>query len=171
MNFALPEGGRTSPSFRLRLILFVFGIFVVALLSGCSGLSKKPEISLAGVDLVGLGLAEQRFVLKLRINNPNEVDLLVKALDFDLELEGQHFARGVSEQPVSVPRRGEAILEVKVVSRLSTVLKPLREARKDGRSQVAYRMYGNVELDGMRRYPFERKGDISLSVLDKFSLK
>ena len=103
------------------------------LLAGCAPRLQKPEISLAGIDLVGLGLFEQRFVLKLRIRNPNDVDLPVNALNFDVEFNARHFARGVSDKPVIIPRQGETILEVKTVSRLGDVLKPLRDAQKSGR--------------------------------------
>ena len=147
-------------------------ILVLALLVGCSGLSKKPEISLAGIDLVGLGLLEQRFVLKLRILNPNDADLSVNALRFDVEIEGRHFARGVSESALVVPPLGESVLEIATVSRLGDILKPLLDVQKTGRDQVDYRVYGSAEVCGLGRLPFERFGAVPFSVLEKkFRLK
>jgi LEA14-like dessication related protein len=141
--------------------------FIAILLVGCAGLSKKPEISLAGIDLVGLGLVEQRLVLKLRIRNPNDADMPVNALNFDVELEGRHFANGISEMPLIVPRQGESTLEVKVTSRLGGVLKPLRDALKNGRNRIGYRVYGRVELEGSGSIPFERSGEVPLSALER----
>jgi LEA14-like dessication related protein len=141
---------------------------LVIYLSSCGGLSKKPEITLAGIDFVGLGLIEQRFVLKLAIRNPNEVDLPVNALDFDVELNGSHFARGASERPLVVPRRGESVLEVMTVSRLGNGLKQMREAQKEGRDRMAFRIYGNAEVEGFGRLPFERMGEIPVVSFGKF---
>jgi len=148
-------------------VLFV----VVALLAACTPRLQKPEISLAGIDLVGLGLVEQRFVLKLRIRNPNDVDLPVNALNFDVELNARHFARGVSDKPVIIPRQGETILEIKTVSRLGDVLKPLRDAQKNARERIGYRIFGSVELEGFGSIPFDRSGDVPLSALEKFAPK
>ncbi|MBL8413857.1 MAG: LEA type 2 family protein [Propionivibrio sp.] len=155
----------------MRRVCWVLFFVVVSLLAACAPRLQKPEISLAGIDLVGLGLVEQRFVLKLRIRNPNDVDLPVNALNFDVELNARHFARGVSDKPVIVPRQGETILEVKTVSRLGDVLKPLRDAQKNGRERIAYRVFGSVDLEGFGSFPFDRSGDVPMSALEKFAPK
>ena len=144
---------------------------VVALLTGCAAPLQKPEVSLAGVELIGIGLVEQRLLLKLNVSNPNDVDLPVKALSFDLDLDGQPFAKGVSEQPVTIARHAEALLDVKVVSRLGDVLKQLSAARKNGK--LGYRIHGRVELGAERpagpaSVAFDRSGEVSLSALERF---
>ena len=142
---------------------------VAALLAGCAAPLQKPEISLAGVELVGIGLVEQRLLLKLRIRNPNDVDLPVKALSFDLDLDGQPFAKGASEQPVTIARQAEAQLDVKVVSRFGEVLKQLRAARQNGK--LGYRVHGRVELEGSGSVAFDRSGEVPLSALERFAPK
>ena len=142
---------------------------VVALLGGCAAPLQKPEVSLAGVELVGIGLVEQRLLLKLKISNPNDVDLPVKSLSFDLDLDGQPFAKGASEQPVTIARHAEAQLDVKVVSRLGDVLKQLNAARKNGK--LGYRIHGRVEFNGSAgptSVAFDRSGEVSLSALERF---
>ena len=144
---------------------------VVALLGGCAAPLQKPEVSLAGVELVGVGLVEQRLLLKLKISNPNDVDLPVKSLSFDLDLDGQPFAKGASEQPVTIARHAEAQLDVKVVSRLGDVLKQLNAARQNGK--LGYRIHGRVELGterpaGPASVAFDRSGEVSLSALERF---
>lgn len=146
-------------------------VFCATLIAACAPRLQKPEVSLAGIDLVRLGLLEQRFVLKLRIRNPNDVDVPVNALNFDVELNTRHFARGVSDKPVIIPRQGETILEVKTVSRLGDVLKPLLDAQKNGRERIGYRVFGSVDLEGYGNIPFDRSGDVSLSFLEKFAPK
>ena len=145
----------------------VAGLALVAsLLAGCAAPLQKPEVSLAGVELVGIGLVEQRLLLKLRISNPNDVDLPIKALSFDLDLDGQPFAKGASEQPVTIARQAEAQLDVKVVSRFGEVLKQLRAARQNGK--LGYRVHGRVELEGSGSVAFDRSGEVPLASLERF---
>ena len=143
-----------------RGLISCLAVLLVLQLASCGGLSKKPGITLAGIELVGLGLVEQRFVLKLAIRNPNDVDLPVNALNFDVELNGTPFAQGASVRPLVVPRRGESVLEVKAVSRLDNVLWQMREAQKGSRDRVTFRIYGKAEVEGLGLIPFERTGDI-----------
>lgn len=149
-----------------RLALCALGVSLLAACAGLSGLTQKPEVSLAGLDLVELGLLEQRFLLRLRVQNPNDVALPVRGLTFDVELNGQPFASGLSDRAVVVPRFGEAVLEVKATSNLSGVLRQLRELRRSGRERVDYRIFGRIALDGMGSLPFERKGEIDAPLFD-----
>ncbi|MBV5342557.1 LEA type 2 family protein, partial [bacterium] len=83
-----------------------------------------------------------------------DVDLSVSALNFELQLDANHFAKGASEKPLVIARHGEAVLEVISVSRLADVLKLMREARRDGRERLVFRIYGSAEVDGVGRLPF-----------------
>ena len=142
---------------------------VAALLGGCAAPLQKPEVSVAGVELLGIGLVEQRLLLKLNISNPNDVDLPVKALSFDLDLDGQPFAKGASEQPVTIARQAETQLDVKVVSRLGDVIRQLKAARQNGK--LGYRIHGRVELErsaGPTSVAFDRSGEVALSALERF---
>jgi LEA14-like dessication related protein len=142
---------------------------VAALLGGCAAPLQKPEVSVAGVELLGIGLVEQRLLLKLSISNPNDVDLPIKALSFDLDLDGQPFAKGASEQPVTIARQAETQLDVKVVSRLGDVIKQLKAARQNGK--LGYRIHGHVELErssGSTSIAFDRSGEVTLSALERF---
>lgn len=144
-------------------------IVLVALLAACAnlaGLSQKPEVSLAGLKLTQLGLFEQRFSLQLRIQNPNDVDLPIDGLTFEVELNGQPFLKGVSDKAVRVPRFGEAVLEVTATSTLGTALKQLRELQKGGRDRVDYRIAGRFSLTGLGSIPFERRGDLQMPAVD-----
>jgi LEA14-like dessication related protein len=150
-----------------RGFLIASGLFcALAACSGLSGITQKPEISLAGIELVDFGLFEQRFKLGLRIQNPNDVALPIQGLSFDVELNGQHFAKGVSDQAVTVPRFGEAVLTVTATSNLGNVLRQLNELQKSGRQRADYRISGRLELAGVGNIPFERKGDVAMPVFD-----
>lgn len=141
----------------------------ILLLSACTGLlglAQKPEISLAGLSVLQVGVFEQRFALKLRIQNPNDVELPINGLSFDIQLNGQPFAHGLSDKAVIVPRYGEALLDVAATSTLGSALKQLRELQKSGRDRIGYRLAGRLQLQGMGSQPFERRGDLQLPTVD-----
>ena len=89
---------------------------------GCAGLagSDPVRVQLAGLDpLPGEGL-EWRMLLKLRVQNPSEQPVDYDGASVELDLRGQPFASGVSNERGSVPRFGEAVLSLPVtVSALS----------------------------------------------------
>ncbi|WP_313951338.1 LEA type 2 family protein [Accumulibacter sp.] len=143
------------------------GLFIVlfALLSACAslnGLTQKPEVAIVGIDLLQLGFLEQRFALQLRIRNPNDVDLPIDGLSFEIEVNGQSFVSGLSDKRVSVPRFGEALLEVIASSTLAGALKQFHELRKGGRDRVEYRIVGRLNVSGIGSVPFERRGELQM---------
>lgn len=143
-------------------------MLLIVLLSACAGLvglAQKPEVSVAGLNLVQMGLFEQRFALKLRIQNPNDVELRINGLSFEVELNGKSFLTGLSDRGVTVPRFGEALLEVSATSTLASALNQLRELQKGGRERVDYRIFGRLSVSGMGTLSFERGGDLQLPVL------
>lgn len=144
------------------LVPAVFGLVLAAGCASLVGIGQPPGITLAGIDLQDIGLFEQRFALKLRVQNPNAVDLPITGLSFDVDLNGQPFAKGLSDKSVTVPRLGEAIIAVDAVSNLSSVLRQLRELQKGGRDRVDYRISGRLSVGALGGIPFEHKGDVAV---------
>jgi LEA14-like dessication related protein len=140
-------------------------VLLLALLAGCAGiagLSQKPELSLVGIDLLEFAMQQQRFEIRLTVLNPNDIALPISALDFSIELGGAPFASGASEQAVTVPPRGEALLQVKANSDLGRVLKQWREMKRSTRGRIDYTIRGTVAVRGVGEFPFERQGDVQL---------
>nr|WP_233448568.1 LEA type 2 family protein [Rhodocyclus tenuis] len=143
-------------------------------LAACAGIgvpTKPPEVSFAGIEWQHGNLAEQHFALKLRVDNPNAQALPLQEVVIDLELAGQRFASGRSTVPLSVPAKGDATLVVDVSSDLRAVLRLVREARRDGRQLIDYRIRGEVEVDGFGRHPFERSGAVPAERIEKRLLR
>jgi LEA14-like dessication related protein len=103
-----------------------------------------------------------RFILTLRVQNPNDVELRINGLSVEVELNGQPFITGLSDKGVTVPRFGEAVLEVMATSTLGSALKQLRELQKGGRERIDYRIVGRLNLSGIGTVPFERRGDLQM---------
>lgn len=144
------------------------------LLAACAGFgvpSKPPEVSFAGIEWRQGNLAEQHFSLALRVDNPNAQALPVSSLTLEVEFAGKRFASGRSAAPVTIPADGEATLVIDVVSDLASVLRLVREARREGRTLIDYRLVGEVEVEGYGRHPFTRSGVVPTDRVERRLLR
>ncbi len=134
----------------------------VLLLAGCAGLGelKKPQVGLAGLALDEIGLFEQRFLVTLRVTNPNDSSVTVDGVEFDLALNGEHFASGVGHDKVTLPRMGEALVKLQVRTNLSSLWRQIR-ALQSLNKPLAYRMTGKLHAPWVPGgIPFDRKGEL-----------
>lgn len=130
------------------------------LLAGCSYMTREtlpPRVQLVNLQLQTAQLLEQRYLMTIRLQNPNEFDLEINGFDFNLELNGAPFAQGVSSREVSVPGFGDATTEVLVSSSLLTLMQQM----KGGQNAVKYRVFGRVKLKGIPvPVSFESEGEL-----------
>jgi LEA14-like dessication related protein len=135
------------------------------LLEACSGLPHKPEpprVSLIGLNLVSMELFEQRYAVRLRIKNPNDFDLPVQGMDFHLDINGDTFADGLSNEALTVPAFGEAVLQLEVSSNLLQVLHQLQALQEHAADGLAYHIRGRVAVGSYgQRLPFEYSGELT----------
>lgn len=164
LRFSMRVGGGSG----MRTLQRWGMMLVLAGMTSCATLTSSlepPTVTLAGIDLKELGLFEQRFVLRLRLQNPNNITLPIAGMRYDLAINDQDFARGVSEQVVSVPAFGETMLDVDVTSNLQNVLDQLAPKKKST-EQLRYQLRGHVGvLNRSLKLPFEYNGNIDLSRL------
>ncbi|MDH5176026.1 MAG: LEA type 2 family protein [Gammaproteobacteria bacterium] len=133
-------------------------LLLLASIAGCASLpSRDPlQVTVAGIEpLQGEGM-ELRLLVKLRVQNPNDAPVEYNGASLNLDVMGRSFATGVSDQPGTVPRFGEAIVAVPVTVSL------MRMARQvlgmlDGKpvDKITYAMSGKLNgasLFGTRRF-------------------
>ncbi len=155
----------TSSTFHhpLRLLLI---ILLASALGACAAFSPRDplNVQVAGIQpLQGEGL-EVRFLVKLRLQNPNEGAIDYNGVALDLEINGRRLASGVSDQRGTVPRFGESVLEVPVtISAFSAARQALGLAEHIGLDEVPYVLRGKLAggLFGTQR--FVEKGTFDLS--------
>lgn len=124
--------------------------------------AQPPQVGLADLRFLEGGLFEQRLLVALRIGNPNDFDLPLDGMTFELELNDQPFATGFTDQPVTVPRLGE--VRVPIVAS-TTLLDMVQQALVLGRrADLSYRVSGVAYLRGVtgRTLPYEKSGRLRL---------
>ncbi|HPF74740.1 MAG: LEA type 2 family protein [Lysobacteraceae bacterium] len=143
------------------------GLFLLLLLSACASLpNREPlNIDVAGIEsLPGEGM-ELRLAVKIRIQNPNNVDIEYDGVALTLDLNDRQLGSGVSSQVGVVPRYGESVFTVPVTISAFDMINQLFgaiERRGDPNREVSYRVRGKLEggLFGTRR--FEASGQFEL---------
>lgn len=125
---------------RILIILAFLG------LTGCSLFVpklEKPTLSVVRVQMLKSDLWHQEFKVRIRVQNPNDRALPVKGIVYQLEVEGQELAHGMSGDSFVVPALGEAEFDMSVSANMANVL--IKLLNKGG-SEVEYRIYGKIAL-------------------------
>lgn len=148
-----------------RSALFVLLAFGVLLFGGCATLqhSEPIDVFMAGAEpLQGQGL-ELRMLVKLRIQNPNDVPLDFNGVSVQMDVEGKRFATGVSDAVGSVPRFGETIVSVPVsISVLRLVRQATEVMTSEYRGKLEYEMTGRLAGSAFKSVRFNSKGEFTL---------
>ena len=142
-------------------------LLALGMLAGCAGLGKPletPRISLANIQVQESKGLETAFLVHLRVMNPNDVDLDIRSVDCDLEINDKPFAYGISNTPVKVPAFGSETLPVTVYSSVLEIVKGLLGLPQ--REDISYKLKGKVHLGGgglmPSSLPFDSQGTISI---------
>lgn len=153
------------------------GVMALALaagwLAGCASILPKletPRLSLVSVEMAEATLFEQRLVVRLRVQNPNDLVLPVRGLTVDFELAGEDFAQGISARAFDVPAFGEAEFDMMVTANAATaLLRVLTQSDARKREALDYVIRGKLStsLGLLRSVPFEERGQIPLKSLER----
>jgi LEA14-like dessication related protein len=132
----------------------------VLCLSGCSLLVpklEKPTLSVVNVQMLKSDLWHQELRVRLRVQNPNDRNLPIEGLTYELDLDGQEFAHGMSGESFVVPSLGEAEFDMSVSANMASLLIKLLGQQNN---QVDYRIKGRISLSSglLRSINFDDHG-------------
>lgn len=135
-------------------------------LAGCSTLVPRietPRLSIVSIAMTSADLFNQQFLVRLNVENPNDRQLPIKAIDYKLFLEGDSFAEGSTHNAFVVPALGDTEFDMTVRTNFISSAGRLL-SRLNGRDQVNYVLEGSVRTDLglLQKIPFQRSGTVSL---------
>jgi LEA14-like dessication related protein len=124
---------------------------------------REPlSVTIADITPLEMTVLEQRYAVKVRPLNPNDAEVGFDGVVFDLEINGKPFAKGVSSQGGVVPRFGEALIDLQVVSGLQNILLQILELQKGDRTGFSYRVKGSLRsTGGLGSIPFDTQGEFA----------
>ena len=147
----------------MRILLLLLA--VCGLGSSCSALVprlKAPEIKVVGVNFLGGDSRHQQLRLRVQVTNPNDRQIAVHSIDYQVALAGADFAQGSSAEPFTVPASGQSEFNLNVNADLGALLRVLGSHL--GESALDYQVTGTVHLaEGLLRdIPFKGHGQLAL---------
>ena len=144
-------------------------IIATLMLNACATFpGHEPiRVSVAGIEpLPGEGL-EVRMLVKLRLQNPSEAPIDYDGVSLKVEVQGDTYASGVSAVKGTIPRFGEAVLEVPVT--LSTMRVALQAfgMMQNGKTpeKLQYKLKGRLGGSVFGSMSFATEGEFDLSTL------
>jgi len=160
----------------IRLVLVILILSLGLLSAGCAGIGKSlepPRVSLADIRVEDFTGFETVFQIQLRVINTNDVDLRVKGIEAELEINGQSFAAGVSNTPVKIPSFGTELVTVAVYSSVIKMFKSVYGLHES--EELQYRLNGKLRVAGdnalATTLPFESEGVVTLNGSKKTETK
>lgn len=148
---------------RRRSILIAAALLAQLALSGCVTMPDPLDVTVAGIEpLQGEGM-EVRMLVKLRVLNPNDREIVYRGASVKVEVLDKTFASGASDLGGTVPRFGETIVEVPVSI---SVLRMVRQVMGmvDGKpiDKVPYEMSGKLQTGSMSAIRFSTSGELDI---------
>jgi LEA14-like dessication related protein len=154
----------TEASMIKRRAFLSLGLAALAASCALPGDAEPPIVSLADLRVGRMGLFEQEAFVTLRLRNPNDAAMPIDGAKFNIKLNGEPFARGVSNQSLTVPRLGDATMDATMVISTFDVLNQFLNA---GNLQaLTYELEGTAFYSGLgffrRSAPFNQVGKLKL---------
>jgi len=150
---------------RVRAVLFVLLTLGTFSMGGCAGFryAEPIDVLVVGVEpLQGQGL-ELRMLVKLRVQNPNDLPLQFNGVSVRMDVQGRRFATGVSDAAGTVPRFGETLVSVPVsISVFRIVRQAVAVVTSEYRGELAFRMTGKLAGPALGSVRFDSTGVLTL---------
>lgn len=134
---------------RMLARLCVLGLF--ALLGACQTLSglQAPEVNLSSIQLKQVSVFEQQWQVVLRARNPNDRALTVNSLDYELYVNDEKLARGLTGESVTLPAMGDALVTTHITTSLLQTLSRLQSVQENPGAPLNYEIKGTARVAGM----------------------
>lgn len=149
------------------LLLALLALFGPA---GCAlfkGHLEAPKVTLQSVSPAEIGKGSQVFLVRLRLDNPNDQDLDVRGGEVTLDLADVAVGQGETTTPFVLPAYGTRDVDLRVSLDLASALPDLLRWMASGSTELDYTLRGHVDLDvtGLGRVPFKDKGKVKADTL------
>ena len=149
----------------------IFRLLSAVILASCAQFKQlaapkleKPTVELVGLKLGRFSFTEQKFNVRLKAANPNDVDIPVAFIHFTLVVQDTRLANGSVDEPFILPAKGSAEFEVALSTSLLKMAGQISRLLKARQEKVDYRISGQlgVDIPFVGPFPFEKIGTINL---------
>lgn len=162
------EGNRRRVDLRW-LAAATVTVAVTMMIAGCAGGPRAltaPDVQLVGLTLAESTAESQRFRVNLRLTNPNEVEIPIERISFNLRVAGGGVMSGRTVEPLTVAPGEAGFVQVDVTTNLVSSVSRLFALLQGPASAIPYDLDGLVTVSrGLNpTFPFNRRGEVPLSL-------
>ena len=130
-----------------NIILPVIGNYAIPVSKqGEFPVPKMPGIIIKDVKIKNLSFTTAELVAQVEVTNPNDFDLGLSNLSYQLNVNQQNWGQGKINQSSSIPKKGKGIVEIPVKLNLLSAGKSAYNALVN-KTPVEYQLTGNATLD------------------------
>ncbi|HSE59620.1 MAG TPA: LEA type 2 family protein [Nitrospiraceae bacterium] len=126
---------------------------------------ETPKFGIANIAPKDVAIFEQRFDVQLRIQNPNNFDLGINGIRFEIDLNEKEFGNGMSGQSLTIPRFGSEVLTAEVITGIGSFLRQM-QGMSSSATKLRYRLKGKAFAEAPSRFtiPFDESGEVDLNL-------
>jgi len=152
-----------------RSLLRATFVALLVTLASCSSLGPKlvaPQVSLVGIQIMSADMFAQQFMVRVKVENPNDLEIAVSGIEYEIFLMGDSFAEGAADSSFVLPAKGEAEFDMVVKTNFVSSLGRLVSRTSGGKLEdVPYQVTGKLVLEKgiMRTFPFSRAGTVNFT--------
>jgi LEA14-like dessication related protein len=117
---------------------------------------ESPKVDVTGVKLKGTTLAGADVLVQFRVDNPNDVNLVLDGIVYHLRLNGQPLLDGHYDQQVQIAASGRTPVELPVTIRFDDLYRVIRTLQNQKNPEYA--------LDADLRFAVPVLGEVTVPV-------
>jgi LEA14-like dessication related protein len=152
----------------MKNINFLALMILLGLISfSCATISKDlepPRVHVIDIQVQEIRALEAVLKIELRVMNANDIEVDIKGIDCELEINGKHFASGVTDQKTKIPAYGTTVVPMVIYSSVLDVVRGVLGIKE--KEKIEYKISGRLHLEGDLLVPssirFQSDGDLSL---------
>ena len=107
---------------------------------------KIPEISIRDVNVKNISFLSAELVARITVNNPNNFDMAVSNLIYQLNINQQNWGQGKINNTINIPKKGRAIFEIPLKLNLLSAGKSAYDIVVN-KKPVEYHLKGNATVN------------------------
>lgn len=129
---------------------YCFFVAVLFFLSGCASMNldyEDPSVELISFKALPASGFEQNFEIGLKLTNPNNFDLPLNGISYQLSVAGEELAHGVASNIPTAVAYGESRFVVPVSASLFGGFKVIRALMSNQGQDISYQLKAKLDID------------------------
>jgi LEA14-like dessication related protein len=134
---------------------------------GCSVIPplnlKSPELAFSDLSVSEFNFEKVKFVVTVAAQNPNDVDIPLSNMKFDLNLLESPIGTGKALKDINLPKKGTTQVPIEFNIGTNQLIGLLKQVNLRDLGRLSYSLKGSANWNnGPFTIPFERKGELSM---------